>query len=138
MTARVTSLVVLVALTVLYALGRELSDHAGPAAWGMAALAAGAFLVGAWCAPLFAGRGVLPGTPFARWRPQWDRPKTIQVVAGAVAAAGLALLLDVHPSTAGIAGIAVAIAVGAVLPVPHDGTTAREHGAAAPRDQRDA
>ncbi|WP_374928916.1 hypothetical protein [Kytococcus sedentarius] len=120
MISRIVSVVVLVALTVLHALTADLSDQEGLARWALAALGAGAYLMGAWCAPLFAGTGSLSGTLFARWRREWDRPKALQIAAGAATSAALVLLLDFHPSSGAIVGIVVAIMLGATLSVPAD------------------
>lgn len=82
------------------------------------AVAGLAYTVGAWCAPLMRARGgALAGSLFSRWQPAWDRPKALQVLAGAVVAAVLIIL---GGTTAVIFGIVAAVGVGAFLPLSAD------------------
>lgn len=136
MAPRLVTVVAFVALTVASTLHPTLADGGLWDRWAPAALGALATLVGVWCAPLFAADGALPGTLFARWRPEWDRPKTLQVLSGTIATAVLVLALQFQPGTAAILGIAVAIGVGALLPAP--GGVDAQHDAADPHAHRDA
>lgn len=136
MTHRLVTVVAFVALTVVSTLHPTLADGGWWGRWAPAALGALATLVGVWCAPLFAAEGALAGTLFARWRPEWDRPKTLQVLSGTIATAVLVLALQFQPGTAAILGIAVAIGVGALLPVP--GGVDAQHDVTDPHAHRDA
>lgn len=109
--------VVLILVTVL------LTGQTGSSPWptALVGLIAGlAYAFGAWCAPLFAARGALGGTLFARWRRAWDRPKAVQVIAGAVAVAVFTAVGIFPGASAAAFGIAIALGAGAVLPVPDD------------------
>lgn len=91
------------------------------------ALAGLAYTVGAWCAPLMRARGgALAGSLFSRWQPTWDGPKALQILAGATVAAVLTVLNIFEGATAVIFGIAVAIGVGAFLPLSADGADSED------------
>lgn len=88
------------------------------------AVAGLAYTVGAWCAPLMRARGgALAGSLFSRWQPAWDRPKALQILAGAVVAAALIIL---GGTTAVILGIMAAVGVGAFLPLSADGADSED------------
>ena len=107
---------------VLITVAHVLAEPGGGAlpALGVGALAGFAYALGAWCAPLFSADGPFGGSILGGWHRHWDAPKSAQILFGGVATAAFVVLGLFETGSAAIFGIAVALAVGAFLPVGED------------------
>lgn len=88
--------------------------------WLVGLLSGLACLAGAWCAPLFQSGSPYGGTFFGGWQSRWDGPKAVQLLAAGAAVAVSVVLNLFGGGVPAVAGIIVALLVGALIPVPGD------------------
>lgn len=114
--ARIASLVVALVLVVTLTALRAADGVVG--ALVLALLGAVALLVGAWCAPLTRSPQPGGGSVLKPWRPEYEGPKTTQVVGGGLVAVLAALITSGAPLIGPILGAVAAVFAGMYLRIP--------------------